>query len=107
MLVHTAKAGNEVILECANGTFSGIAAMDTRWHELELDLLIMEELFECSRAFVVKSLKEWTKASCTQSGVKNLVTGEDGSGTAILDGFRQDAVAIKVIDNDEVVVAGA
>ena len=38
--------------------------------------------------------------------MEGLVALENGVGTAILDGFRQNAVAAIIVDNDKVVIAG-
>ena len=38
VFIHTAQARDKMILERANGAFSGVAAMETRWYELIIDL---------------------------------------------------------------------
>ena len=37
--------------------------------------------------------------------MNSLVAVQDGSSVAIFDGFREDAVAVKVVRNDKAVVA--
>jgi hypothetical protein len=44
-LCHCREASNEVILEGANDTFCGSAAMDAGRGELEVDKFTMEEIF--------------------------------------------------------------
>ena len=51
--VNAAEAGDEVILEGANGAFRGIAAMDPRGGQLEVDVGIMEEALQNSGGFIV------------------------------------------------------
>ena len=54
VLVHAAQATDELILECADSTFGGIAAMDTWWDKLEIDPFGLEKTLERGRApFVV------------------------------------------------------
>ena len=38
---------------------------------------------------------------------RSLVAGEDGRSAAILDGFSKDAVAVEVVDDEQVVIASA
>jgi hypothetical protein len=45
-----------MVLERPDGPFGGVAAMDGRWNQLEIDVFLMHEVFEKLRAFVVESL---------------------------------------------------
>ena len=51
--IGAAETGDEVIFECADGTFSSIGTMDARGHELKIDVFIAKKLFQGSRALVV------------------------------------------------------
>jgi hypothetical protein len=61
--VSAAEASNEVILECANGPFSSIAAMGTRGHQLVVNVSCHKEVFEGGAAFIVKLVEDWSVAS--------------------------------------------
>jgi hypothetical protein len=41
VFVDAAEASNEVILEGSDSAFSGIAAVDPRWYQLEVNLLFV------------------------------------------------------------------
>lgn len=43
--VGTAKSGDEVVFEYADGAFGRVTAMGMRWYQLEVDLVGGEELF--------------------------------------------------------------
>jgi hypothetical protein len=45
VFVNAAKAGDEVVLESADGTFGSIAAVHARRGELEVNVFITKELF--------------------------------------------------------------
>jgi hypothetical protein len=53
VLVGAAETGYEVILEGANGSFSGVSAVDMWWDKLEVDVFGSHVFFERARAFVV------------------------------------------------------
>jgi hypothetical protein len=44
VLVNTTQASNEVVLECSDGTFSGIVVMDAGGSKLEVNVLLAEKL---------------------------------------------------------------
>ncbi len=62
IFVDAAQAGDEVIFERANCTFSGVAAVETRRHQLIVDVFVDKELFECRGALVVQTLEFWAQA---------------------------------------------
>ena len=82
--VGAAKAGNEMIFERADCTFSGVAAMDVWWGKLVIDGLLRQELLEGLGCLVVKSLEAWLEATTCKELDTTLVAGENvstGSGT--------------------------
>ena len=107
MLIDAAEAGDEMILESPNRAFGRVAAVDARRDKLESDRFVGEELFERRGTFIVETLESRAKTSTAEERMNSLVAGKDGSGTAILDGLGQNAVAIEIVHDDEVVVAGA
>jgi hypothetical protein len=57
MFVHAAEAGNEVVFECADGAFGGVATVDAGRRKLEIDVFLAEELFQGVGAFIVEALE--------------------------------------------------
>ena len=57
VFVETAEASNEVIFKGSNGSFGGVASMVTRRDKLKIHLLLLHEVFQGSRAFIVKALE--------------------------------------------------
>ena len=54
--VDAAQAGDEVVLKGADRSLGGVASMHVWWDELVVDVLVGEELFENTGAFVVEAL---------------------------------------------------
>jgi hypothetical protein len=107
VFVDTAKASNEVILEGADGAFGGIAAVDAGRGELEVNFLFAEELLQCFRAFKVETLKAGTQAGGVEFGMEGLKSGKDGGAHEVFDGFGKNDVAVEVVHEEQVIVAGA
>jgi hypothetical protein len=57
ILVSGAEAGNEVVLECADGAFGGVASVIVWGDKLVLNALLRHELFEAARGFVIQALQ--------------------------------------------------
>ena len=55
--VGAAKDGNEMLFERPNGVFGGVPSVDMGWHELVVDVVVVEVGPEVSRSFVVKALE--------------------------------------------------
>ena len=55
--VGAAKDGDEIIFERPNGAFGGVPLVDVGWHELVVDVVVVEVGPEGSRGFVVKALE--------------------------------------------------
>jgi hypothetical protein len=76
--VGTAESSNEVVFECTNGTFSGVAAVNVGGNELVINLFRLHEFFEHRRGFIVKTLHFWFEARLAQSRMANFVCLKDG-----------------------------
>jgi len=59
IFIHTAQPSNEMIFECADSLFGGIALVEVWWDQLELNTFMMEILLECMGDFIVKALEFW------------------------------------------------
>ena len=77
VLVGAAESGDEMILESADRSFGGIAAVKVWRHKLEIDVFVSHELFQHVGAFVVKALKFWTKSAFDKQGMGLLACCED------------------------------
>jgi hypothetical protein len=58
VFVDAAQASNEMILEGADGSFGGIATVDSGWGELKINNFFAEELLQSFRAFIIKPLEK-------------------------------------------------
>jgi hypothetical protein len=105
--VGAAQASDEVVLESADGAFGRIGTVKTRRDELEVDVLIVEELPESSGALVVEALELGAEAGTNELIVDGLVRGEDGGTGLAGHGLSVDGVAVVVIQDEELGVAGA
>ena len=107
VFINAAKARNEVILERANGSFGSVAAMNARRDELVVNFLVDDELFKDGRTFVVQSLEFGAQASSDETGVENFVSGQDARAGATAERLNNDAVAVVVVQHENVIVTGA
>jgi hypothetical protein len=105
--VGAAEASNEVILEGANGALGHIGTVNTRRDEPEVNVLIMLEFLERSGALVVESLELGAETSTNELIVDSLVRGKDGGTRLVGHGLSMDGVAFVVIQDEQLVVAGA
>jgi hypothetical protein len=97
-----------VIFEGSDGVFGGIAVMDSGWHKLEVNVFLVQKLFQGFSTFVVKALEAGLKAGGTQfGGMEIFVASEDGGASMILDGFGKNTVAVIVIAKEQIIVAMA
>ena len=56
VLVSAALAGDEMVLECVDCLFGGIASVHVWGHQLEIDVFVSHELLQHIGAFVVEAL---------------------------------------------------
>ncbi len=54
--VAVAEASNEMVLECSDGPFCGIATVDSRGNKLEINIFFMGKFLQGYGAFVVQSV---------------------------------------------------
>ena len=92
VLVGAAESGDEVILEGSDGAFGYVATMVTGWYKLIVDCFLLHEVLEDFGAFVVKSLKDGSKARLEKLLVDCLVCSKDHRARLALHGFCPDGV---------------
>ena len=97
VLVHTAQAGDEVILERADGAFGSIATMDVGWSKLEVNIFLNKEVLEGVGAFIVKTMETRAQSGSTQLSMNLLEGGNNRMTFAIFDWFCQNGVAVIII----------
>ena len=95
-----------MILEGADGAFGCVATAKMRRGKLEVDRLLVQKIAEQDGSFVVKSLKEGTEASRSKKFVRPLVSSNDFGSSSVLHGFDVDEVAVGIVEDEHVVVAG-
>ena len=65
------------------------------------------KLFQGFSTFIVLALEVRLKAGGTQFGMEIFVASEDGGASTIFNGFSKNAVAVRVIANEKIIVAMA
>jgi hypothetical protein len=70
-------------------------------------LFLANELFQCFGALIVEMLEAGTQTGGAKFGMEGLKSGKDGGARAVLDWFGENAVAVIIIDNDQIIVASA
>ena len=75
VFVDATQSSNKVILERAYRTFGGVASVDTRRDELEVNSFVAQEIFECSGALVIEALELGSKSSGNKARVDALEGG--------------------------------
>ena len=104
VLVDTAEASHEVILERADGPFSCVATMVAGRDQLEVDLLVVHLGLENLRGFIVEATEPRCQSSFDQALMDEPVPAEDRRSGTGGDGLDEVRVAIKMIEDNEVIV---
>jgi hypothetical protein len=99
VFIDATEACNEVILKGADGTFGSIAAVDSWWDQLEVDVLVVHVCLEGVRAFIVEALELWFQAGFAKACMQGLVGLEETFCGSIFKWLPKNAVAIIVIKN--------
>jgi len=107
LLVLQSPASYEMVFKCADGTFGCIAAMDVWWHQLKINVYHCKEILEDGGHFIIQVLKVWSQASLTEACMEHLESHQEGASVAVLEQFCQNGIAVMVIEDHNVVVAGA
>jgi hypothetical protein len=102
-----AKAGNEVIFPGANRAFGSIAAVNAGGSELEVNVLSGHVGLKSVGSFVVESLEFWAEATRLEESDGAFIGVEDGRASSVGHGFDVNVVAIVVIEDKHVGIAGA
>jgi hypothetical protein len=95
-----------VILECSNGMLDGVATMNTRRRQLEIDVRADKKLLQGVCGFIVEVLQQGLETSLLEEGNTPLVSCDNGRADAIDHGFRVNVIAVVFIHDEDVLVAG-
>eukprot|EP00980_Cylindrotheca_fusiformis_P000017 scaffold5_cov98-Cylindrotheca_fusiformis.AAC.4 len=101
-----AETCHEVVFEGPDGSFGGIATMDSRWGQLEVDVFLADVFLENGAGFIVKALELGSESAGYQEGVKLLVGSQVFGGCLVEERFGEDRVAVKIVEDHDVAVAG-
>jgi hypothetical protein len=105
--VSAAEAGNEVVFKGTNGALGSVCAMHAGRDELKVDGFVAQKLFESGGAFVVEALELGAEAGVDEAIVDGFVGSEDGGGCFAGHGFSMDGIAVVVVQQEKLCVAGA
>ncbi len=86
--------------------FSCILAMDMGRDQLEINILSHHKFLEGMGGFIVKALELGVESRGAKVVVGNLKSGKNGIGTSVFERNSDDAIAVIVIHNKDVIVAG-
>jgi len=106
MLVSAAQACDEVVFEGVDCTFGCILAMDMGRDQLEINILSCHKFLEGTGGFIVKALEFGAESCGAKAVVGNLKSGKNGIGMSVFERNSDDAIAVIVIHNKDVIVAG-
>jgi len=107
VFVGAAKPGYKMVFKCGNGMFSCIVAMDIWLHQLKINVCHCKEILEDGGHFIIQVLKVWSQAGLTEACTEHLESHQEGASVAVLEQFCQNGIAVMVIEDHNVVVAGA
>jgi hypothetical protein len=99
--------GNEVFLEGTDGVLDRVvAAVGVGGSELEVIAMGAQEGLELVGGFIVKALVPGWKTFCREFGVDCLVGAEERGARAIEEGLSEDEIAVMVVGDHDVAIAG-
>lgn len=106
MSIRGAHAGDEVVLECADCPFGGVATVKVRRCKLEVDFFFFHEGLEGNGGFVVDSLECGLQPTGGEQSV-GLGGGrqQDGRPGFVSHGFHMNKVAIIIVYDEHVVIS--
>jgi hypothetical protein len=105
--IDATEPSNKVILPGSDGPFSGVASVNGRGDQLEVDIDVRHELFQDFGALVVEALELGFQASAHESRMQRFVGVEDGFGFPIFEWLDKYMDAVKVVQYHHVIVVSA
>jgi hypothetical protein len=63
VVVGGAEACNEMVFECANCAFGGIAMVNVWWCYLVIDVLCLQKIFQEIGSLIVQALELWLETT--------------------------------------------
>jgi hypothetical protein len=99
------ETGDEMVLEGSDSAFGSVSAVNVRWDELKVDVLVCHVCFEGSGGFVVETLELRFEASGAEKSVRAFVCGEDFGPSLVFHGLDVDEIAVVFVYDEHVAVA--
>ena len=105
--IRRAKASNEVGFEGLDCPFRCISSMRSWGNELVINIIVVQKFFEDLGAFIVEFVEFRSAPSVDEFVIKHFESSENCFCVAIGDGGGINQVAVVIIEDKNVVVAGA
>eukprot|EP00980_Cylindrotheca_fusiformis_P014021 scaffold3668_cov97-Cylindrotheca_fusiformis.AAC.5 len=86
-----------MILEGSDGSFGGVAAVDSRWGQLEINVFLADVVLEDGAGFIIEALELGPESAGYQEGVFG--------GCLVEERFGEDRVAVEIVEDHYVAVA--
>jgi hypothetical protein len=103
--VNAGQYCQEMVLECANSTFSPVSAMHVRWDKLEFCIPLEGDcFFVCHAGLVVENLEVHQETSGCQACHNGILGCNAMAVTFGLECLLEDEIAISVEGNHDVLV---
>ena len=96
-----------MVLEGANSSFGGVAAVYTGRDKLVVDVFGVEEGFECCGTFVVETVQLGAQTGSEEAGVKDSERLENASAGAAFHWLNEDTITVVIVYDKYVVVSSA
>ena len=95
----------QMILECANHTFSGVAEMCIWGEKLEIDIVFAEGFLHCTGALVVEDVEIWSRTVLQEMFVSRFPGFGDLQGLPVFERLGVDGVGAVVVEEEDILVS--
>ena len=103
--VKRGESSAKVIIECANHTFGGVAAMCIWGDKLEVDIAFEEGFLHGTGAFVVKDVESGSRTVSLEIFVARFPGFGDLQGLPVLQKLGVDGVGVVVVEDEYILVS--
>ena len=94
-----------MILECANHTFGGVAAMCIWGDKLEVNIIFAEDFLHGTGAFVVEDVESGSRTVLLEMFVARFPSFSDFQGLPLLHKLGVDGVGVVVVEDEYILVS--
>jgi hypothetical protein len=103
--VTSGEARAKMIFPGLDSALGGVAAMDVRWYELEVDVVFFESSFYFIGAFVIEDVERRSIAIGLQAVVEAGPSSGELAGLACFEGLGEDGVTVIIVKDHDVIVS--